>query len=198
MNRSAREYQQRPKRNGWQTRLHKGAKRTCGDREVGGPLREHRAEGTACGRGRRRGRSRSREEGSTGQQQALSDTRQVQTFPDGNRELFKRFWKGPGKDWLQKWSILRSGNGANNGLAKRQGWMHKEWLIDDCECRAGSRSGEWRQERNGLRNATHTQTQWWGQRAGPATGREEWGCLQGLRSEVWGAAGTDEQGERKH
>ena len=59
---------------------------------------------------------------------------------------------------MEHFKILRSGNGANNGLAKRQGWMHKEWLIDDCECRAGSRSGEWRQERNGLRNATHTDT----------------------------------------
>ena len=46
MNRSAREYQQRPKKNGWQTRLHKGAKKTCRDREAqgapqGAASREH-------------------------------------------------------------------------------------------------------------------------------------------------------------
>ena len=195
MNRSAREYQQRPKRNGWQTRLHKGAKRTCRDREVRGPLGEHRAEGTACGRGRSRRRSRSWEQGSTGRQQALSDTPRVQTFLDGDGELFKRFWKGPGKDWLQKWSILRSGNGANNGLAKRQGWMQQEWLRDYCECRAGWRSGEWRQEGNGLRNATHTH-----RHNGRAPGRTSNGKRRvrvPARAEVWGAAGMDEQGRRK-
>ena len=187
MNRSAREYQQRPKKNGWQTRLHKGAKKTCRDGEARG------APQGAASRGHSLWQREERREA-----QVLRG-RQNRTTAGSARHAVSSdlpgcFWKGPGKDWLQKWSILRFiWQWCKQWAGKRQGWMQKEWLINYCKCRrTGWTSGGWRQERNGLRNATHTHTD---TMVGPQdrTSNGKRRVRMPARAEVWGAAGTDEQ-----